>query len=107
MLVRNGELIKPYGIVEFDHLRTVSWYELNHIIAFYKEESRTGFDPTGCVLINYFNIDREPIERSTCFARCAHSWRFDGREGEEWWGQSQGFTGSKNSLRWTYPSQSS
>jgi hypothetical protein len=58
MFVRNGELIKPYGIVEFEYLRTVSWPELNHDIAFYKEASRTGFDPTGCVPINYFDIEK-------------------------------------------------
>ena len=56
--VRNGELIKPYGVVEFALQRIEPCPELNHDRAFYKEVSRTEFDPTGCVPITYFDIEK-------------------------------------------------
>lgn len=58
MFVRNGELIKPYGIVEFAFVRIDPCPELDHDRAFYRELVRTDFDPTGCVPITYFDIEK-------------------------------------------------
>jgi hypothetical protein len=56
--VRNGELIKPYGVVEFGFHRLESIPELPHDRAFYIETARTEFDPTGCVEVKYFDIGK-------------------------------------------------
>lgn len=58
MFVRNGELIKPYGIVEFEYERTELCPTLNHERAFYREIARRDFDPAGSVPIAYFNIEK-------------------------------------------------
>ncbi len=42
LFVRNGELIKPYSVVEFTLERTEICPPLNHDRAFYREASRTG-----------------------------------------------------------------
>ena len=60
--VRNGELIKPYGIVEFAFQRMESCPELDHDRACYKEVGRTDFDPAGCVPITYFDIAKVEAE---------------------------------------------
>jgi hypothetical protein len=58
MFVRNGELIKPYGITEFAFIRMESCPELDHDRACYKELVRAEFDPTGCVPIKYFDLEK-------------------------------------------------
>lgn len=56
--VRNGELIKPYGVTEFAFQRAELCPDLGHDRAFYHETGRREFDPTGCVPIKYFDIEK-------------------------------------------------
>jgi hypothetical protein len=58
MFVRNGELIKPYGITEFAFQRMEPCPELDHDRACYKELVRAEFDPAGCVPIKYFDLEK-------------------------------------------------
>ena len=58
MFVRNGELIKPYYVVEFAFVRMDLAPELSHDRAFYRETGRIEFNPTGCVPISYFSIEK-------------------------------------------------
>jgi hypothetical protein len=58
MFVRNGELIKPYGITEFAFVRMESCPELDHDRACYRELVRADFNPSGCVPIKYFDIEK-------------------------------------------------
>jgi hypothetical protein len=56
MFVRNGELIKPYQVLEFKLVRQESFPEMKHDMAIYSEVSRAEFNPAGCVPIQYFDI---------------------------------------------------
>jgi hypothetical protein len=58
MFVRSGELIKPYEVIEFKLLRLESFPEVKHDMAIYNEVSRTEFNPSGCVPIQYFDISK-------------------------------------------------
>jgi len=58
LFVRNGELIRPYGITEFAFVRLESCPELDHDRACYRELVRVDFDPTGCVPIKYFDLEK-------------------------------------------------
>jgi hypothetical protein len=58
MFVRNGELIKPYGVVAFGFQRMVYLSDVAHDMAIYREVARTDFDPSDCVPIQYFDIEK-------------------------------------------------
>lgn len=58
LFVRNGELIKPYSIIEFELCEMVGLPEVSHDQAIYAEVGRTEFDPAGCVPIQYFNLEK-------------------------------------------------
>lgn len=58
LFVRNGELVSPYGVVEFAFIGLASYPELDHDLAVYKELVRTDFDPSDCVEIKYFDMDK-------------------------------------------------
>jgi hypothetical protein len=58
LFVRNGELIKPYGVVEFEFVRLEECPELDHNRACYREINRSNFDPAGCAPIQYFNLEK-------------------------------------------------
>jgi hypothetical protein len=58
LFVRNGKLVRPYGIVTYAFDGIDSRPELDHDHARYHEVERSDFDPTGCVPIEHFDLEK-------------------------------------------------
>lgn len=58
MFVKNGEIIRPHGIVIFKLAGHDSLPELDHDRYWYAEVARSDFDPTGCVPIEFQDMEK-------------------------------------------------